>query len=112
MKTFLHIFLFPFLFTGFISAQNECISYLPDEGTTLVYNNLDKKGKISSTTTTKVVSVVKKFGAAFVVASIKRCLDPFGFDRRSCRGGRVAKVVKSREVNVVVHPRHKSFLAQ
>jgi len=38
-------------------SQDNCKAYLPPEGTTLVYANLNKKGKQTSTTTTKVISV-------------------------------------------------------
>lgn len=49
-----------FLAPLFISAQNTCTSYLPDEGTTLTYANFDKKGKQTSTTATKVTTVKTK----------------------------------------------------
>ncbi|MEJ2596253.1 MAG: hypothetical protein P8100_14275 [bacterium] len=50
-------FILIFISTSLIYGQDNCKSFLPDEGTTLVYNNYDKKGKLTSTTTTEVVSV-------------------------------------------------------
>lgn len=49
-------------------SQDDCKSFLPDEGTTMVYNNYDKKGKLTGTTTTQVVSVkVKEDGTYYKV---------------------------------------------
>lgn len=60
MKSFLISILFVFLFQNIIPAQEACKAYLPAEGTTLTYANFDKKGKQTSTTTTKVESVRMK----------------------------------------------------
>ncbi len=57
MNKIIFSFLLIFIGTGFIYSQDDCTSFLPGEGTTLIYNNYDKKGKLTSTTTTEVVSV-------------------------------------------------------
>lgn len=46
-----------FAFTLGGNAQSLCTAYLPAEGTKLTYINYDKKGKETSTSTTKVTSV-------------------------------------------------------
>ena len=55
-KTFISI-LVVWMTSGMLQAQEACTSFLPGEGTTMVYQNYDKKGKATSTTTTKVVAV-------------------------------------------------------
>ena len=57
MRNIIFLLLTVIALHGYVSAQDICKSFLPDEGTTLVYNNYDKKGKLTSTTTTEVVSV-------------------------------------------------------
>lgn len=59
MKRISYFLLFTFL-AVFTYGQDDCSLYLPEEGTTLTYRNYDKKGKLSSTTTTKVLSVKEK----------------------------------------------------
>jgi hypothetical protein len=65
MKKTLILLTFSFLFSNFIVSQDACKPYLPPEGTTLTYVNLDKKGKQTSTTTTEVVSVKNIDGVTF-----------------------------------------------
>ncbi len=68
MRKTIFLFFTAILVYGLVSAQDICKSFLPDEGTTLVYNNYDKKGKLSGTTTTEVVSVkVKDDGTHYKV---------------------------------------------
>jgi hypothetical protein len=58
-KSILYILLIAFL-PAILGAQDICTAYLPGEGTTLTYASYDKKGKLSSTTTTSVRAVDKK----------------------------------------------------
>jgi len=57
MKKTVFILLFSLFVINSVVSQDNCKAYLPPEGTTLVYANLNKKGKQTSTTTTKVISV-------------------------------------------------------
>lgn len=59
MKRFAYILIIVFL-SGTIYSQDECNVFLPEEGATLTYRNYNKKGKLSSTTTTEVLSVKEK----------------------------------------------------
>lgn len=60
MNKFITAIAFSIFFPLLGIAQDVCTAYLPAEGTTLTYANYDKKGKLSSTTTTSVTEVDKK----------------------------------------------------
>jgi hypothetical protein len=57
MKKALFLLFVSVFLSAYCYPQNNCKAYLPPEGTKLTYANFDKKGKQTSTTTTKVVSV-------------------------------------------------------
>jgi len=59
MKKNQFLFLLVLILSTTLSAQDVCTAYLPAKGTTLTYNNYDKKGKLTNTTTTEVVSIIQ-----------------------------------------------------
>lgn len=60
MKQMITVILLMLFLPFFNIAQDICTSYLPGEGTKLTYANFDKKGKQTSTTSTKITSVKTK----------------------------------------------------
>lgn len=65
MKSVIFLALLIALLPASAFAQEVCTAYLPGEGTSLTYNNFDKKGKQTSTTTTEIKAVKTKGDTTF-----------------------------------------------
>lgn len=67
MKQFIITFSIAVFIPFNLMAQSACSAYLPDQGTKLIYANFDKKGKKTSTSTTRVTSVNVKGDTTYFI---------------------------------------------